>query len=617
MKFIIRNINIWLKNGLRRDIKFLDNKVNVITGGSGTGKSALFQILDYCFFASSHQISEDKINENVAWYGLNFTIREKDFLLARRSPNGNAVSPEYYFSSLPDPIPENLSANISEVDLRTIIETEFDIGEKVVFPFGGKSVKAGSKISPRYFFMFCTISEDIITSTDVFFDKQSQERYREALPRIFDLALGIDNVENIIFREKKLKLENEISSLKRKQDRALQKYDAYQKEAAEIVKKAIAFGLADEEQASNPIDTIRAIVEKNTKTDHDWKGRYAEISAKILAIDRKLRGLQRLTQEYKRYKQILSAAEDSVAPIQILRDKSDEVVKTDHFLEIIQDLNIDLKRIKSTIAHRNPVDAQISQIQNKYRTEKETLSQELAALPEIPAELKSEKEKWIFIGELKGRLSMFIADDNSAPISYADEISKIERELSYIPVEDVSERRDLAMRMIEREALKYLKIAGDALDNYASYEPIFSYKEKRLRLRKPGKLSFENVGSSSNHMFLHLAQFLALQELSLAQGSPFVPSFLLIDQPSRPYFGDNKKETKNLTSSDNYKIAKAFEMLDKFISNAQEVYETDFQIIVLEHAPPETWDGLKNFHLVETFIDGNALVPSFMLSSEK
>ena len=52
--------------------------------------------------------------------------------------------------------------------------------------------------------MFNTISGNIIENDEgIFFDKQNETRYKEALPRIFDLALGIETVENILKSEKK------------------------------------------------------------------------------------------------------------------------------------------------------------------------------------------------------------------------------------------------------------------------------------------------------------------------------------------------------------------------------------------------------------------------------
>lgn len=53
MKFSINSLILWPKNSSYkyRCVKFHSNKVNIITGGSQTGKSAIIPIIDYCLGA--------------------------------------------------------------------------------------------------------------------------------------------------------------------------------------------------------------------------------------------------------------------------------------------------------------------------------------------------------------------------------------------------------------------------------------------------------------------------------------------------------------------------------------------------------------------------------------
>ena len=218
MNFSIIKIVLWLKNGRVREIEFKPNKVNIITGGSHTGKSAILEIIDYCFFSSKSRISESMINENVTWYGLNFLVNDKTYTIARKSLVEGKVSDQYYFSSFGE-IPKIVETNNSENAIKSIIETEFNIDRDAKFPsnYGSNYIKSGTKISLRYFLMFNTISGNIIENDEgIFFDKQNETRYKEALPRIFDLALGIETVENILKSEKKSELERQLAKLVRK-----------------------------------------------------------------------------------------------------------------------------------------------------------------------------------------------------------------------------------------------------------------------------------------------------------------------------------------------------------------------------------------------------------------
>ncbi|MFB5197591.1 DUF3732 domain-containing protein [Neobacillus sp. KR4-4] len=108
--------------------------------------------------------------------------------------------------------------------------------------------------------------------------------------------------------------------------------------------------------------------------------------------------------------------------------------------------------------------------------------------------------------------------------------------------------------------------------------------------------------------------FLGLHELFIRQNSPYLPPFLILDQPSRPYYGEEeiKKDTpwENLKDTDKGKITIAMQLLNDFITYVNNVLKSDFQIIILEHIPASIWQQaqLQNFHLVEDFRNGNALI---------
>ena len=135
MKLHINKICLWLKNGKIREVVFKPNKVNVITGDSHTGKSAILEIIDYCFFASKSKISESMINENVDWYGINFNINDKEFTIGRKSLVNAKVSNEYYFSSVGD-LPIVLESNNTEDSIKALVGSEFSIDTNVTIPYG-------------------------------------------------------------------------------------------------------------------------------------------------------------------------------------------------------------------------------------------------------------------------------------------------------------------------------------------------------------------------------------------------------------------------------------------------------------------------------------------------
>ncbi|MDP9991879.1 hypothetical protein J2W28_003056 [Variovorax boronicumulans] len=612
MKFSLNKMILWLKNGRIRELEFKPGKINVITGDSNTGKSAVIQIVDYCIFASKHSISESMINENIEWYGLSFEINGKSYCLCRRQPKGPLVSKDYFFSSVGD-VPHEPTPNISEADLKLIMEVELGIDSKTVASFGGKAIRAGSKLSFRYFFLFNTVSEDIITSSTVFFDKQSEERYREALPRIFDLALGIDSVSNILARERRAKLEAELTRLRRKDDLGGRRHEAFKTEAISLSRQAISYGLSSESIASDPFQVLRTALSATNDHLPEWQGLHDDVTAKLLLVEKKIRSISSFKREYSDHKEMLSRAEDSLKPIEALRARSEKIIQTEHFNNLLKAYSEDLVEIKKAVEKKNPVSGQLEDLLRTLHAERDELRIKLSELPVAPSQIESERKKWFFLGEVKGKLEAYTGDEAELPRSYAHEIEKLEEEISSIEVEDVVDRKELAVRLIDHFAQQILDPVSAALENYKDYLVVFNYTEKRIHLRSPRSLNVENVGSSSNHMFLHLAQFLALHKLVANQESPHVLPFLMLDQPSRPYYGDESGEKKTLAQSDTAKITAAFRLLDSFVSDLQKTYSSQFQMIVLEHVPPSIWNGLENVHLVERFENGNALIPPAML----
>jgi len=615
MNFHFNKVILWLHSGEKREFVFQPNKVNVITGGSNTGKTAIMQIVDYCLFASRSKLPESIINENVAWYGINIQINEKHYTICRTALSQGKATHNYYFSSSGE-IPEFPKANNKELTVKSLLETEFSIDRKIEIPFGGKMLKAGAKISLRYFLMFTTISQDIIANSSVYFDKQDESRYQEALPRIFDLAVGIDSVENILAREKKLNIESEIRRLGRKQDRIDLKKDDFQKELVDVVKRAKELGLVEPgtnmpEAISNlkkPVDTL---IDQATDSASD---KYNKLKGEYYRQKRVIRNLKQLKNEYVSYKIALKDVQDSLKPIEYLNQKYTELIKTSIYYEVISALEADFTSIKSDIKNRTPIDVNIFDLIREQEKAVQEIQNKLNKIPKENKSFENDKEKFFFLGETKAKLDIYKASDKQAPGEIQAQLEALQSSLDSLHVMDPTENKAMFVKLLEETIQIYINFAGDVLENYQEFHPVFDYTQKALLLRKPMTDFIENVGSSSNHMFMHLFLFLGLHETIKRKKAPFVPSYLIIDQPSRPYWGEGEKKKEKLDRGDESKIRRAFELLNDFMERIQIKLASEFQMIVFEHVPPSTWEGLKHIHLVEEFVGENALIPEKLLN---
>lgn len=609
MKFNIEKIIIWLKNGKCREIKFLPNKVNVITGDSNTGKTAILEIIDYCFFASTSKISESMINENADWYGVVFNINEKKYTVARKSLNKTNVSNDYYFSSIGE-TPEYLESNNTGVAIKSLLESEFSIDSKVSIPYGSNIIKAGSKISLRYFLLFNTISGNIIENdSGVFFDKQDDSRYRDALPRIFDLAVGIETVENILKKEKKVELQKEINKLQRRSKVVSDKSDTFKSEKENLIKRAKEFSLISSSlDLDSSVEALKKEIIDVELRENNNEFR-SEIEKDYYLLERKIKNLNNFSSEYGAFKKNLISIEDSLKPIEFLKKKDNELIKTSIFEGLMDSYTSELQKIKISRKNKTPIDKQVSDVIDDYEKKLALLRDKLVILPERAESFESDKTRYMFLGEIKAKFDIFSNSEDSIIKKATTSIEEIEDKLNSIEITDTSDKKDLTIKLTEEIISEYIESTCKALENYASYKPVFEYKTKSLKLRKAKTSFIENVGSSSNHMFLHLFFSLAMQEIAFQNKSPYVAPYLIIDQPSRPYYGeDSTSERINIDHSDERKIIEAFKLLNGFVQTRKE-NGSEFQMIIFEHVPKRIFDGLDNIHVVEEFRDGNALIP--------
>ncbi|KVV14110.1 DUF3732 domain-containing protein [Flavobacterium sp. TAB 87] len=333
-----------------------------------------------------------------------------------------------------------------------------------------------------------------------------------------------------------------------------------------------------------------------------------KLESSFYSLQRKIRNLKQFSSEYNKYKSSIKNLDDSLKPIEFLREKDSEIIKTSIFEQLVTAYTKDLNTIRKSYSNNTPIDRQVNDNVKDLEKEKEIIKSKLDLLPKENKSFESEREKYFFLGQVKSKLEIFSSESSPILTSYDEEIGALEAEIEQLIVLNTEEKRELTIKLTEEIISEYIKESDKALANYSTYQPVFDYKNKTLLLRKPKTSYIENVGSSSNHMFLHLFFSLAMHEVIFQNKSPFVAPFLIIDQPSRPYYGTNGKRKTDDPESDDYKIKKAFELLDRFIETRKS-NNGDFQMIVLEHIPIETVTNLKNIHIVEEFFNGNALIP--------
>ncbi|MDH1977021.1 DUF3732 domain-containing protein [Aliarcobacter butzleri] len=620
MKFYLKHIILWLKNGKQRTLDFENNKVNIITGKQSTGKSTIIEIIDYCFFASSKNMPEGEIiDKNVEWYGINFIINDKNITIARHQ---NIKLNKYYFSS-DGTIPKTPIDNFKEENIKNIMDTEFSIDANVVFPYGGKEIKKDSKISPRYFMLFNTQRRDTLSHQDTLFDKQSGSkylRYIEALQRIFDIALGISTIENLVKIEKLKEKEKELIKLQTKQELYLKKEGDFDEELSNLCDRAKQLSLVDLKNSNEQcIKNLKQQIENLETGFSNSNNLLEEYEKEKFSLKLKISKFQKYQNKYKEYKILLKNDFDSLKPIEYLKDNFYELLNDDTIDNIINSLSQEFLLIKNFInSSENPASIELNEFIKKYKNDLKNINKKIGNLDEnIKIEHSTYQKQLLFLGEIKTKLDLY--DSKKEQKNYETHINTLNNEIDKLRKNINEIDRSKIISSLNDYMFEIFEKQGFKLGGYEEYRPFFDIKSKLVFLKKideyveQSKIDsnkfIQRIGSSSNHLFLHLAFFTAIHRVFIKQEIPFIPQFLILDQPDSPYYSTEDKEEKEV-------FFNALKILDNQIEYFNNELKKDFQIIVLEHIQ---WKELeeakfKYYHLVEEWREeGTGLIPNNLL----
>src|SRR6218665_2748556 len=109
MKLQIKNIVLYPKDKSKgkRVVPFVLNKVNVITGESHKGKSALVHIIDYCLGSGKCSIPVGIIRDLTDWFGIHIVTAKTELLILRKEPGKNTSTDKMIMVEQIEPIDLN------------------------------------------------------------------------------------------------------------------------------------------------------------------------------------------------------------------------------------------------------------------------------------------------------------------------------------------------------------------------------------------------------------------------------------------------------------------------------------------------------------------------------
>lgn len=192
MDFQIKGVILWPKNTeyeYNDDIKFEYDRINIITGASRTGKSAIIPIIDYCLGSGECRIPVDIIRKACSWFGVIIKTERGEILLARREPESNKSTGDMYIQEQDVvsilKVPEKntsvefVKAHLNEIASISFLEVEADTDNNYL-----------GRPSFRDLMAFNFQPQNIVTNPSTLFYKADTSDHRTKLINIFPYVLN-------------------------------------------------------------------------------------------------------------------------------------------------------------------------------------------------------------------------------------------------------------------------------------------------------------------------------------------------------------------------------------------------------------------------------------------
>ncbi|EDB9280176.1 DUF3732 domain-containing protein, partial [Salmonella enterica] len=595
------NILIWQIDSTLRNLELKENKVNVITGDSGKGKSSILAIIDYCLLSSSSDgISKTNVDNFVNWYGIRLSINGKYFTICRKATHFEEDDLVYFDKN--GDIPQIPINNIKKDVLKEHLNYEFGINSSLKIPYGGRFIQQGSKVSYRYFIPHCFIDQTTLTSSEHLYSKISDLKTRERIDRTFDMALGSENAETMIMRTRLEELQRNLARIEYKQSASKDSYFNFESEIESLYDRACYFGLISENRKNEPtvsdkLENLKAIVNYKDINEIPAINERTKIEKELFLLKKELTDINEYIETNTEYKKFLKDNQDSLLIAKYLDDNYSEILYTKNIYSIIKSLLNQSSEIKKAIAEKGQ-----NSLISKTNAKRKELELKISSLSKKLTTVSDEKitpiELYRFMGELSSEIKQIVV---LPKYDYTDTIEKITTKIDELEskITDNNAFKEYTLSLLNgkiKEIFTRMPLKG-----FEDATPIFNKAKKTLDLINKNQVEkMIDIGSASNYMYVHVAYFLALHELVRDRNVPWVPRFLVIDQPSTPYFSTAGKKTDDFASLD-----AALNEINSFVEKMRS--HGGFQIILLEHIEESYWldREMTNFTLVDNELRGN------------
>lgn len=652
MRFQLRQLILWPREAgvAPRTLPFEPDRLNVITGRSKTGKSAVIPIIDYCLGSRKCAIPVNTIRDACSWFGIVVDTDDGQMLLARREPgNQQATDDMFVLEGRSVVVPRSIGEKNATADsVKRTLDRLAGLSN-LAFDAGEDSPGYAARPSFRDMLAFVFQPQNIVANPDVLFYKADTTEHREKLKMIFPYVLGAVSPEILAKRW-------ELDELGREMRRKEREYRAIQETTAAWnarlmtwLAEARDLGLVDPATANeavtrqNIIAVLRQVSQRSSSESHVTEGSIgaaaeeireieqeeSTVGAELIHLRSRLENMQRLRGAIDDYSGAVQKQRERLDLSRWLRALGDQehtdcpvcgskMTEAHDELDVLCDA---LANLEGDARQLTPVPAtfakELSDVNGAVRRHADQFrAVQIRRQAAISRSTRLSEEQWRaasidrFVGRLQQVLELLEAP--TANVDLESELANLNRRIALLR-DEISES---AIRIRQQAALDRISVAmSRILPQLDAERPAdradLNITDLTISVTGLGgrRDALWEIGSGANWLAYHVAVGLALHGFFESLGANPVPSLLVLDQPSQVYFPHKLagRPTANLdprlADEDIVAVRRVFEVL------AEASPRDHIQTIVLDHAGRDVWGSIPGINLVEEW-RGTALVPA-------
>lgn len=638
VSFTIKALVLYSHDGERRIVPFRAHGLNIITGKSKTGKSAIIDIVDYCLGRSSFNIAEGFIRKRVAWFGLHLSKDGDEVYIARDNPGPGATTGSKVFiqRGLANEYPsaDDIAKNTTAGSLKTFVTQYAGISENEHRPESGSRDPLSANISHALF--LCFQKQGTIASQDQLFHRMNEDFLPQSMRDTLPYFLGAVDESHFQLLAELDALRKRLRLLEATEAKRLQTIEVSRGRVTRIINDGKRVGLiplAYQAVDDTVFDYLKIIAETQVEapsivpdfgeTIETLNGEQTTLQRRLSELNQDLRAAKAFLSDQTEFSKEANEQRARLQSIGLYKEHDgDSSVcpicdsKLTTPVPSVSDLRNSLGKVQwqlKAVHKESPhLQAHIVEIERQIAAATESLRTVQAELRRAISEDQNAREsqnQLIARARFLGKLSDFV--EITAPQDAAgdldDELAEVRKLIATIQgklnADETASRLETIVNLIGRKMTEYstqleLEHSGSSL---------------RLDLKKltvvadteDGPIPLQRMGSGENWVGYHVLALLSIHWWLRKKHRP-VPGFLILDQPTQAYYPPDVVEG-DLESIGRDSDRRAVQSLFKLMSEACAEIEPDFQLIVLDHA--HLRDVWFEDAILEEWRGDNALVP--------